>query len=465
MKLKNTFFLLIVTLNWACNNAKQSSENQGFNNKQNQETENLVEETTPLFLVTGFGSNKENISEDSLKSLFCEGKIYVLESSRELAEKYFDCNGSKTLKKWQDFLPLAKDNFLILDINNLQAQFKALKVNDISFFESPEKYPFQIYAQNKASFKFDKKVTKLMLTGVTAITRATGQTANIKGVKYLTENIREYFQDADFVHISNEVSFMEGCNSFGKGVVFCSKKEFFDALIDLNANIIELTGNHNRDFGNKPFLETFDWYKEQGMQTFGAGRNPKEANTPLIITLKDGTTIGFIGFNELCPLGECAKRADEPGANQYQEEKAKAVIGKMRNELKVDFIIASVQFGEVYSYLPSQSQAKITKKLIDFGADIVYGSQAHQVQIVEFYNEKIIFQGFGNFIFDQVHSDGVRQGYFLETYFYKGKMIQAIPIFTFITSDFHPDLATPAQVQAIKKEIFRDEFLYPQAKK
>jgi poly-gamma-glutamate synthesis protein (capsule biosynthesis protein) len=63
----------------------------------------------------------------------------------------------------------------------------------------------------------------------------------------------------------------------------------------------------------------------------------------------------------------------------------------------------SVQFGEVDAYTPSATQAPICREIIDYGADMLYGSQAHQIQQVVFYKNKPIYYGLGNFLFDQIH--------------------------------------------------------------
>jgi poly-gamma-glutamate synthesis protein (capsule biosynthesis protein) len=243
---------------------------------------------------------------------------------------------------------------------------------------------------------------------------------------------------------------------------FCSKEDHFKILLDLHCNIVELTGNHNRDFGDKAFIETMTWYKTHHIKTFGGGNNPEEANTPLIINLKDGRKLGFIGFNEFCPLGECADVAGECGANRYDSTKAKKVIWKMRHELKCDYIIVSVQFGESDTYYPTSTQKNISRFLVATGADMVYGSQAHQVQQIEFINGKPIFYGLGNFLFDQMQKTGLRQGYFLKLYFFNGKLILARPVFTFLQSNMQRHIATAQEEEGIIKEIFISKLLYSQ---
>jgi poly-gamma-glutamate synthesis protein (capsule biosynthesis protein) len=299
------------------------------------------------------------------------------------------------------------------------------------------------------------------MTGVTAITRATGHACEKQGIEWLTRNLRPQFEGADYVHISNEVSFKPDCTyPTSSTYQFCTKEHDMKALLDLKANVIELTGNHNRDFGDEPFVKTLDWYKKHDMKTFGGGASPEAANEPIILELAGGKRLGIVGFNEACPLKECAIKAGEVGANAYDAEKARKGIARLRDELKADYIMVTVQFREWDFPQPTKPQSTISHELIDAGADLVYGSQAHQLQVIEFYKGKPIFHGLGNLLFDQIHRIGVRQAFFLHHYFFAGRLVQSVPVFTYMSDERQPTLATPEQAAAMKAIVFQDELLY-----
>lgn len=455
MKIQQILYL-IPFLILSCVPQQESEKNNDIAEQEYNKPKNKV-----ILAITGYGSDLENITLDSLKSLYQNQKIYVLNNIKKEADSLLKGKNTQTLNSLKEFRKIAKNNILITDLNNLSNQFKVLAIDSIVFFQEPRKY--SLYTQSE-DFEFKKNVTKFILTGVTAITRMTGRTAHQHGSDFLVEKVEEYFQDADFVHISNEVSFYPNCDYYHyipDVYKFCSREEDFNAFKKLNTNIVELTGNHNLDFGSAGYKETFEWYQKNNMKTFGGGLSPEQANTPLIIKLKDGKTMAFIGFNEACPVGECADfRQDKQGANHYNKEKAQKIIKHLKKVEKVDIVFASVQFAEIDSYIPTQSQFDITKDLVDFGADFVYGSQAHQVQKVEFYKGKAIFHGLGNFLFDQTHRLGVRQAFFLENYIYNGKVIQSIPIYTLISQYRRPEIATKDEEKAIRTAIFQDDLLY-----
>jgi poly-gamma-glutamate capsule biosynthesis protein CapA/YwtB (metallophosphatase superfamily) len=404
-----------------------------------------------LYLLTGFSSNRLSISQDELTKLYRASKVYVSLKAQPVADESFHGAGLKTSVK--DFIRKAKNQFIVLTESELTSQLRVVSVDGVSFDDPARQYPL-----TKTSFRKDS-ITKLSITGVSALTRSIGILMNEKGYGVITQKLKPAFQASDLVHISNEVSLTDSCVFSHRGRVFCSKAEHFKALLDLKCNIVELTGNHNKDFGEKSFIKTLNWYHANGIQTFGGGLNDQDANKPLVLTLKDGTRLGFIGFNELCPINECAK-PKVAGANQWNREKARLVIQKMKQEMKLDVVIASVQFGEWDFYNPQKTQRRIAYDLIDFGADLVYGAHAHQIQQVEFYKSKPIFFGLGNFLFDEIQRIGVRQGMFINVYISKGKIIQTTPVYTFMGDDRVNALADSVQASGIKKVILVDSLLY-----
>ena len=62
--------------------------------------------------------------------------------------------------------------------------------------------------------------------------------------------------------------------------------------------------------------------------------------------------------------------------------------------------------------------------MIDFGADMVVGTSAHQPQTFELYDDGVIYYGLGNLFFDQIWWPGTTRSLVLGNYFYKGKLLQ-----------------------------------------
>jgi len=417
----------------------------------------LQKSDIPLFVVTGFASEIKNITSDSLLKKWQTRELYVLHTVYAAARAYFQCDGGKTVQQLDSFITVSHNQLLVCEIKDLTPRLPAVSIDGSNYFEEYTRYPLTVCAEKDPIDTM--QLTWVSITGVTAISRGSGIVADQKGPDFLIDGIRNQFTHTDLLHISNEVSFTSTCQYVPKTMQFCSKCRDFELFKKLGVDIIELTGNHNRDFGQQPFIETYNWYLENGYKMFGGGRNPNEAAEPLVLNICKDFQLAFIGFNEFCPCNECADEPGEPGANRWNKASAKLQIDSLR-KAGIDCIIASVQFGEVDSYQPTESQKTITHFLIDSGADLVYGAQAHQIQQFEFYKGKPIMHGLGNFLFDQIHRIGVRQSCFVHLIFYEGKLIQLRPVFTMMGTDRQLKPATPEEELMIKKEVFKNSLLY-----
>ena len=61
-------------------------------------------------------------------------------------------------------------------------------------------------------------------------------------------------------------------------------------------DVIELSGNHLRDYDWAPLLEMLDRFDEKGYAYYAAGRDPEAAARPLIIE-HNGNNFAFVGCN------------------------------------------------------------------------------------------------------------------------------------------------------------------------
>ena len=429
-----------------------SSKSETFA-QTSKDSKNLANDSIPLIVMGSYLNLSEEISLDSLKIRLENGSVSCTKDITKLLQDKLKLSKEPKAIQLGKFNFKSRKDLVITTLDSVDQRFLAKKLNGINFFKESTKYPLWVNYDSD-DFDFQKEITSYTHTGVTALTRRTGTVLDAKGIDFYLANILPFFKNRELVHISNEVSNQDSCVYETMKMKFATRTEHFDIFNRLKVNIVELTGNHNLDVGEKPYLNALQWYKDHKMNYFGGGVSPAEANKPLIIELKDKRKIAWIGFNELCPCGECADK--KMGSNRYVEAKAKKMIDSLKNQVKVDYILACVQYGEVDSYSPTLNQKKICQKLIDFGADVIIGSQAHQAQEIALYKGKPIFYGLGNFMFDQIHRVGVRQAFFLECYFYKGKIIQFQPVYTFMNEQRQPTPANETDKYEIQKVVLKE---------
>ncbi len=331
----------------------------------------------------------------------------------------------------------SQQGWAILPFDALVPQWKVLRIDGLSLLERGQDlstYPLRVPIFLSAPGRADalalalssglsltnrdlSRMTIVAMTGVTAMTRATARLMETKGITYPAKDIKAWFSDADFVHISNEVSFMPDCVPGGSGTLsFCSDDRYIALLEEVNANIIELTGNHLEDKGPEWVDHSLELYRERGWRWFGGGANALEASRPLTLT-HHGNTLAFLGCNTVGPFAD----EESGGAARCDFEEMVSLIRQLREAGYLP--IVTLQYLEDYSYAPTPAQIRDFRRLAEAGAVVVQGSQAHQPQTMEFYGSAFIHYGLGNFFFDQMWSDGTRQEFVDRLIFYGGRLI------------------------------------------
>ena len=304
------------------------------------------------------------------------------------------------------------------------------------------------------------KLTTVIMTGVTALVRATALTMELKGSTYPGEKMREVFREADIMHVSNEIPFFTGC-PYPKpepgALVFCSDPKYMALLTDIGTDVIELTGNHFADYGPQAMYETLDIYRANNIPYFGGGQDLQDSLKPALIEV-NGNKIAFIGCNKP-DVGRF------PTATEYQPGAAPCdfdYLPQKINQLKAEgyVVISTFQWNESYDYNPAPEQKKDFRLMADSGASIVSGSQAHYAQMMEFYDGAFIHYGLGNLFFDQMGDQdwmppGIRRLFFDRYVIYDGKFT-SVELITGLLEDY----SRPRLMNDDERTEFLQEYFY-----
>jgi poly-gamma-glutamate synthesis protein (capsule biosynthesis protein) len=301
------------------------------------------------------------------------------------------------------------------------------------------------------------RMTVLVVTGVTALVRATAKQMSIRGYDFPAQAILPFLADADILHTSNEVAFAADCpppDWYGEPEGFCSGVGNFQLLQTIGLDVVELTGNHVNDWGTPALSYTLDIYDANGMVYYGGGRDLEDASTPRIVTAPDGTRIAFVGCNVPGPWTAFAT-SETPGAAPCGDWTAiTEAIRALRASGEADLIVATVQYWELPGYSPSAEQVTDFQRLADAGADIVSGSQAHQPQGFAFSGSSFIHYGVGNLFFDQMDYIENRQMFADKHILYGGRHISTV-LFTGLNEAWaQPNPMTPEDRAAFLQTIF-----------
>lgn len=355
----------------------------------------------------------------------------------------------------------------IVPFDELEPRWKTLRLDGVNILEkglAEREWPLRLYfavtgprsgevALTAYTNRDEVQMTVLVMTGVTAMVRGTAARMEEKGLLYPVEYVAEVLQAADIAHVSNEIPFAESCppaNMNQESLVFCSDPSYIETLRHLGTDVVELTGNHFQDWGSEATEQTVRMYNDEGWLHYGGGVDLEDARMPKLIA-RNGNTFSFMGCN---PVGPEYAWADEgyPGAAPCNFDYMHAHLGRVSGAIHVP--IVTWQYWEFYHYPPTPQQQEDFRGMIDAGAKIVSGSQAHHPQAIEFYNGGFIHYGLGNFLFDQMWSLGTRQECIDRHVVYNGRHVST-EILTYMLEDYaQPRPMTPEERAELLTSIF-----------
>lgn len=311
-----------------------------------------------------------------------------------------------------------------------------------------------------ASNRQADKLTTVVLTGVTAMTRATAKEMELYGVLSPAASIGELMREADIAHVSNEVPFASNCPTpqwqQAVDLVFCSDDKYIELMREIGTDVVELTGDHFSDYGAEAMYHTLEMYDAEGWAYYGGGIDIEEAKLPLKIS-HNGNKIAFLGCNAKAP-GYATASETNPGALHCDLDEMVNTIQSLKDEGYQ--VIFTFQHEEIYRWQPTEDLIADFRIVSDAGATIVSGSQAHQPHMLEFYGDSLIHYGLGNLFFDQLGWFEDTNKAFLDRHvFYDGKYLGVELITVQFFNWSTPTLMTPEARAAMLERLFAESGL------
>jgi poly-gamma-glutamate synthesis protein (capsule biosynthesis protein) len=272
-------------------------------------------------------------------------------------------------------------------------------------------------------------LTTLAMTGVTAMVRGAATTIDREGTAAVRD-IASWFDGIDVVHVSNEVSFVPGCQP--EHAPFCARERTIELLDAIHTTIVELDGSHLDDPGSKWMAHTLDVYDARGWKHFGGGRDQLDATRPTVVE-HHGNRLAFVGCN--MPHSSAHTIRNRPDVAYCDRARLDWQVRDLRR--RGYFPIVSIQHEEVYRHDPPDLLVRDFRHLAEVGAAIVFGSQAHVAHPFEVHDGAFVHYGAGNLFFDQVWP-GARDAAADRFYIYRGRLLTVGHLYTRLDEPGHP---------------------------
>lgn len=215
--------------------------------------------------------------------------------------------------------------------------------------------------------------------------------------KPLLDGVSAILREADVTFGNLEGTFAGGhgipkkCKDTTQCFVFRMPDAYVHCLVDGGFDMVSIANNHANDFGTSGKLQT-EWVLEShGIASAGS------LGSPAVIVVKDGIRFGLIAF---APNLGCYGLDDLDAAARMVDS-----LGQ-----RCDIIIVSFHGGaegadhqhvtrqnEIYLGAGRGNVYAFAHRVVDAGADIVFGHGPHVTRAVEIYRDRFIIYSLGNF--------------------------------------------------------------------
>ena len=316
---------------------------------------------------------------------------------------------------------LTDDDVILLPWYSKVPQLQYLPINGQSFFDTKEgAIQVKTFTKNKDGYQdLLSKKTELTAGGTVVLARGVHKVIQRHNdIDYPWKDTRHLFTKSG-INILNFKSPLISDFKYPKSSwVLIGKSEYAKAMANANIHLVSLAGNHMGDAKTNGLLETIQTLKKLNIETIGAGRTKYSAYACKKITRKN-SMFGFLAFNNV--PGSIGKPTEKSPGIAWLDNDAINAIKNCSN--KVDILVVMVNWGIEYTHFPRTKERQWAKKMIESGADLILGDQAHWVQTHELIHGKHVSYGLGNYIFDQHWSENTTEGIIQRFIFYNDEMV------------------------------------------
>jgi poly-gamma-glutamate capsule biosynthesis protein CapA/YwtB (metallophosphatase superfamily) len=171
------------------------------------------------------------------------------------------------------------------------------------------------------------------------------------------------------------------------------------AGIDMVSN----ANNHSLDFGPEAVLDMLVTLDRAGIAHAGAGGDQAGARQPARGTTRQGTRIAMLSCTDNEPGWAARERA--PGiwyvGVESRHASAHELVGEVRRlRPRADTVVVSLHWGENWGYEPPREHRELGRRLIEAGADVVFGHSCHLFRGIEVVGQGVIIYSAGDFVDD-----------------------------------------------------------------
>ena len=226
-----------------------------------------------------------------------------------------------------------------------------------------------------------------------------------EGYGYAWSGLGGLFRHDDLTVVNLECAVSDRGSAVPKEFNFRGDPDALPAMRDAGVEVANLGNNHSYDYGPEALVDTVRNVSRAGIEPVGAGADRDEALAPAMFDL-EGWRVAVLGLDQVVdPFPEAVATATEPGtAAGHDTGLMIEAIGAAAD--RADIVVVMIHWGAELDTRPRAEQVALGHRMIDAGADVIFGGHSHRLQPMDTYRGRPIFYSLGNFVWPNLSYEG-----------------------------------------------------------
>jgi poly-gamma-glutamate capsule biosynthesis protein CapA/YwtB (metallophosphatase superfamily) len=188
-----------------------------------------------------------------------------------------------------------------------------------------------------------------------------------------------------------------------KAFTFRCDPQALPAARRAGVDVMSQANNHSYDQGPAGLVDSVDTIRAAGLTSVGAGADEAAALRAARFEIS-GWTVAVVGIDEILDPIDQVAGPDKPGTAGGHDFRL-ALRGVRDAAAVSDLVFVMIHWGVELEARPRPYQVRQAHRMVDAGADVIFGAHPHVLQPLETYLGRPIFYSLGNLVWPRISKE------------------------------------------------------------
>jgi poly-gamma-glutamate capsule biosynthesis protein CapA/YwtB (metallophosphatase superfamily) len=276
-------------------------------------------------------------------------------------------------------------------------------------------------------------------TGDVSMDPAQIEAFRIHGYDWAWSGLAGLFGRDDLTMVNLECPATDIVDFEPKAFTFRCDPQALPAARRAGVDVMSQANNHAYDQGPAGLMDSVAAIRAASLTSVGAGDDERAALRAARFKIR-GWTVAVVGIDQILDPPDQVAGPDKPGTAAGHDF-GLALRAVRDAAASSDLVVLMIHWGVELEGQPRPYQVRQAHRMIDAGADVIFGAHPHRLQAMETYRGRPIFYSLGNFVWPRMDPTSAATAV-AEVVIAPDGTIRAKLLPVEIVSDGHPEMVS-----------------------